>query len=144
MAAGGKSPTRHSLRLWRYGDGAWPEARLDRAISAILRFGVGAAALVVLGGGIYFLILHGAEVPRYGVFRGEPAQLRTVPGIVAFALASHSRGIIEVGLLVLIATPIARVVFSAIAFALQRDRSYVVITLIVLAVLMHNLMWGYR
>jgi uncharacterized membrane protein len=122
----------------------WSEERLDWVISAILRFGVGAAALVVLGGGIYFLILHGAEVPHYGAFHGEPAQLRTVPGIVAFALASHSRGIIEVGLLVLIATPIARVVFSAIAFALQRDRSYVVITLIVLAVLIHNLIWGYR
>jgi uncharacterized membrane protein len=126
------------------GDSRWSEERLDLAISAILRFGVGAAALVVLAGGIYFLILHGAEVPHYGAFRGEPAELRTVPGIIAFALASHSRGIIEVGLLVLIATPIARVIFSAIAFALQRDRSYVVITLMVLAVLVHNLMWGYR
>ncbi len=122
----------------------WTEQRLDLAISAILRIGVTLAAVVVFAGGVYYLIQHGGEVPNYQHFRGQPPQLRTVSGIIGFALASHSRGIIELGLLLLIATPVARVIFSAIAFALQRDRTYVLITLIVLAVLLFNLMWGYR
>ena len=43
------------------------------------------------------------------------------------------------GLLLLIATPVARVLFSAIAFAIERDGMYVVITLVVLAILMLSL-----
>ena len=44
--------------------------------------------------------------------------------------------------MLLIATPIARVLFSVVAFALQRDRTYVVVTLIVLAVLLYSLIRG--
>ena len=51
----------------------------------------------------------------------------------------HSRGLIQFGLLLLIAVPVARVAFSVVAFALQRDRTYVVVTLIVLAVLLYGL-----
>jgi uncharacterized membrane protein len=50
--------------------------------------------------------------------------------------------LIQLGLLLLIATPVARVAFSAAAFAMQRDRLYVVVALIVLAVLMYSLMGG--
>jgi uncharacterized membrane protein len=118
--------------------------RMDWIISNLLRIGVAIAALVVLAGGIYYLARHGGERPNYATFRGEPAPLRTLPGIVGFALDSHSRGLIELGLVLLIATPIARVVFSVVAFALQRDRTYVMITLIVLAVLLYNLIGGFR
>ncbi len=118
--------------------------RMDSIISAILRVGVTLAALIVFAGGVYYLAQHGFELPQYHTFHGQPPQLRTLPGILDFALASHSRGIIEVGLLVLIATPIARVLFSVVAFALQRDRVYVVVTLLVLGVLLYNLIGGYR
>jgi uncharacterized membrane protein len=123
---------------------ALTDDQMDQIVSTILRVGVGLAALVVSAGGIYFLAKHGGDLPHYGRFRGQPAQLRTLPGIFRFAFSSHSRGIIEIGLLLLIATPIARVVFSVIAFALQRDRTYVVITLIVLGVLVYNLVGGYH
>jgi uncharacterized membrane protein len=120
------------------------DERMDQIISAILRVGVGLAALVVLVGGIYYLAKHGGQLPQYQHFHGQPPQLRTLPGVVDFALSSHSRGIIEVGLLLLIATPIARVLFSVAAFALQRDRTYVAVTLIVLGVLVCDLAGGYR
>ncbi len=123
---------------------ALTDERMDRIISAILSAGVGIAALVVLAGGIYYLAKHGGQLPQYRSFHGQPPQLRTLPGIVDFALSSHSRGIIEVGLLLLIATPIARVLFSVAAFALQRDRTYIIITLVVLTVLICNLIGGYR
>jgi uncharacterized membrane protein len=51
--------------------------------------------------------------------------------------------LIQLGLLLLIATPVARVAFSVAAFAMQRDRLYVVVALIVLAVLMYSLTGGH-
>jgi uncharacterized membrane protein len=77
------------------------------------------------------------------VFHGEPADLRSVSGIVSAALShQHGRGIIQLGLLFLIATPVARVIFSVFASAVQRDWLYVVVTLIVLAALVFSLTGG--
>ncbi len=58
------------------------------------------------------------------------------------ARSFSGRGIIQLGLLLLVATPVARVIFSVAAFALQQDWIYVVITLIVLAVLGFSLLGG--
>jgi uncharacterized membrane protein len=121
---------------------ALTDEKIDQIISILLRSGVLISALVVLGGGIFYLILYGATLPDYGVFRGEPADLRSVSGIVKDVLSFDSRGIIQFGLLILVATPVARVVFSILAFALQRDRTYVIVTLIVLAVLLYSLAGG--
>jgi uncharacterized membrane protein len=65
-----------------------------------------------------------------------------VPGILREAFHGRGRGIIQLGLLLLIATPVARVAFSVVGFALERDRIYVGVTLIVLAVLMYSLLTG--
>jgi uncharacterized membrane protein len=118
---------------------AWTDEQMDRIISTLLRSGVIVAALVVLVGGIFYLIHYGVTLPHYGVFRGEPARLRTVSGIVQEALSFRTRGIIQLGLLLLVATPVARVAFSILAFALQRDRTYVIVTLIVLIILIYSL-----
>jgi uncharacterized membrane protein len=49
---------------------------------------------------------------------------------------------VQLGVLLLIATPVARVAFSALAFARQRDYTYVALTLFVLAVLLCSLFVG--
>jgi uncharacterized membrane protein len=120
----------------------WTDEQVDQVIGTLLRSGVIIAGLVVLMGGILYLIRYGATSPDYRVFRGEPADLRSLSGIVSDALSFRTRGIIQFGLLLLIATPVARVAFSVLAFVLQRDRTYVVITLIVFAVLMYSLIGG--
>jgi len=79
----------------------------------------------------------------YGSFHSEPAELRRIPGILADALALRGRGIIQLGLLLLIATPVARVVCAMAAFALQRDWLYVSVTVIVLSVLVYSLLGGH-
>ncbi|MBI3909718.1 MAG: DUF1634 domain-containing protein [Armatimonadetes bacterium] len=126
---------------------SWPrrtltEQQVEEIIGNLLRIGVITAAAVVLAGGVLYLVRHGASPPGYHVFRGEPADLRSVSGIVADALALRGRGLIQLGLLLLIATPVARVAFSVLAFALQRDHTYVIVTLIVLTVLLYSLAWG--
>jgi len=117
----------------------WSDDRVEAIVAKLLRFGVQLAASVVLLGGIVFLWRHGGEAPHYGVFHGEPGDLRGVSGIMGRAAMLSGRGIIQLGVLLLIATPVARVVFSLAAFALQRDRTYVVVTSIVLALLLASL-----
>jgi uncharacterized membrane protein len=120
----------------------WTDERIERVISILLRIGVVSASAIVLAGGVHYLFQYGLVVPHYQVFRGEPLHLRSVSGILATALTLESRGIIQLGLLVLVLTPIARVVFSVAAFGIQRDRLYASVTLIVLVVLLFNLLQG--
>ncbi len=116
--------------------------RAEQILGNLLRVGVTVAALVVLVGGVLYLIHYGGGIPHYSLFRGEPSDLRSVPGIVKYALAFRRRGIIQLGLLLLGAAPIARVAFSVVVFAQQRDRLYVLVTLVVLAVLVFSLTGG--
>jgi uncharacterized membrane protein len=121
------------------GPGGWTDERMDQVIGNLLRAGVLAAAVVTGVGGVVYLARHGGEPADHRVFHGEPADLRSPVGIVEDALALRGRGLIQLGLLVLIGTPVARVVFSVFAFLRQRDYTYVVVTLIVLAVLLYSL-----
>ena len=120
----------------------WTDERVEGVISMLLRIGVVSAAAIVLLGGVLYLFQYGMAVPHYEVFQGEPLHLRTVSGIIATALRFESSGIIQLGLLLLILTPVARVVFSVAAFGLQRDRLYVSVTIIVLVVLLYDLLLG--
>ena len=118
---------------------SWTDEKTEYIIGNLLRAGVTLAAIVVLVGGILYLVRYGRLPADYRVFRGEPTDLRHVSGIVRDAAALHSRGIIQLGLLLLIATPIARVAFAVFAFAAEGDRMYVAFSLIVLAILMFSL-----
>ena len=121
---------------------AWSDEQVEQILGTLLRAGVIVAGAVVLCGGIFYLLHYGGTVPDYRFFRGEPADLRNVSGIVNDALLFSSRGLIQLGLLLLISTPVLRVVFSVFAFALQRDMTYVMVTLIVLCVLIYSLSGG--
>jgi uncharacterized membrane protein len=121
----------------------WTEYEVEQCIGNLLRGGVLLAAAVVLAGGGLYLVRHGAAVPLYGSFQSEPEELRHIPGILAEAWALHGRGVIQLGLLLLIATPVARVVCAMAAFALQRDWLYVRVTVIVLSVLIYSLLGGH-
>jgi uncharacterized membrane protein len=125
-------------------DQAEPEGpyRVERVLGNLLRAGVTAAAAVVLAGGALYLARHGTEPTDLKVFHGEPAELRSPAGIVRSALEPRGRGLIQLGLLLLIATPVARVAFSVFAFARERDLTYVVLTLVVLAMLLYSLFLG--
>jgi uncharacterized membrane protein len=122
---------------------SWDEAHAELRLGVLLRTGVSLAAAVVLLGAFVYLWRHGAEPINYAVFHGEPASLRTLAGIVREARTGHGRGVIQVGLLLLIATPIARVAFAGYMFGRQRDWSYVVVTSIVLGCLLMSLFSGH-
>lgn len=115
------------------------DERRSRAVGTLLRAGVTLAAAVVTAGAIPYLAAHGLDRPDYSVFRGEPTALRSAPGIVRDALAGDSRGILQLGILILIATPIARVVLLLVDFVRDRDGLYVLVAAVVLGVLAYSL-----
>jgi len=116
------------------------DKRAEIVIGILLRTGVLVSAAVVLFGGVLYLIDSGAQHPDYRAFRGEPATLRQISQIFRSALAGDPAGIIQCGLLILVATPVARVIFSVWAFLRERDWMYVSVTLLVLALLLYGLL----
>jgi len=116
--------------------------QVEMTIGRLLQFGVFLSAAVVIVGGIMFLAQHGHDTSDHHRFHGEPAELTSVSGVVRDTLRLDSRGVIQAGLLLLVATPIARVIFSVYAFARQGDWLYVVVTLVVLAILLYSLLAG--
>jgi len=115
---------------------------VEQLIGRLLQIGVLIAAAITLVGGTLLLIQHGRSPVDYSTFRGEPSYLRSLSGIVAAAFQRDTRAIVQLGLAFLIATPIARVAFTLVAFALQRDRVYVGVTFLVLTLLLFGLLFG--
>ena len=119
-----------------------PAHQMEARLGNLLRTGVTLAAAVVVAGGVIYLSRHGHEQPAYHTFRGEPSGLRTVPGILQGAWQLRGREVIQAGLLVLIATPIARVAFAALGFARQHDWLYVGVAGVVLSLLLYAFLTG--
>jgi uncharacterized membrane protein len=61
---------------------------------------------------------------------------RTFGGIVQGALKGQPVAVIDVGVLLLIFTPVLRVALSAVFFAVRRDRLYAIVSTVVLALLL--------
>ncbi|HZZ77160.1 MAG TPA: DUF1634 domain-containing protein [Gemmataceae bacterium] len=117
------------------------EANFEQLLAKLLRAGVLLSAGVVCLGAILYLInAGGADAREHKVFKKEqPADLRTVEAVVTSALRLDGLAVIEVGLFLLVATPVARVAFSVYGFLRERDWVYVAMTLFVLAVLLYSL-----
>jgi len=117
----------------------WTDQKVEGVIGNLLRTGVILSATVVLIGAAIYLVRHGGSPADYRVFQGEPNDLRSLPGIIQRSIHLSGRGIIQLGLLVLIATPVARVAFAIYGFAAEGDRLYVAFSALVLAVLLYSL-----
>ena len=115
---------------------------IERVVSIVLRTGVLMAAAVVLAGGIYFLFRHGEEPVAFQKFVGQPSIDRHTGEILKGAISGRARSIIQLGILLLIATPMARVAVALAGFTLEGDRKYAAITAIVLLILLYSWISG--
>jgi uncharacterized membrane protein len=115
------------------------DRRLEIMIGRLLRVGVLLAAAVVFAGGVLYLVQHHADRVNYRVFVAGGPNNRTLAGIVQSAASLNSEGLIQFGLLLLIATPVARVGMALVGFVFERDRLYTVVSLIVLLILAFSL-----
>lgn len=111
------------------------DKNIETVLGNLLRIGVIIAGIVVIIGAVLFLIRHGNEFPAYHLFKAVPFNFSEIGSLFNGVLSLKSIPIIELGVLLLIATPVLRVVFSVFAFVYEKDYMYVVFTLIVLFVL---------
>lgn len=112
------------------------DERLEQIVGNLLRIGVLLAAGIVLAGGVWYLADAGMGQRDYGHFHAE------VRGLQALGSLRGPEAVIFIGLLILIATPVARVIFSLVAFRLERDRMYVGFTAVVLVILLYSIVSG--
>jgi|SRR5471030_2334984 uncharacterized membrane protein len=118
---------------------------IEQFIGLQLRFGVLISSFIVLVGGILYLIQSGNMLlPHYQLFIGEKAGLTTGREIWHGVTGMEAKGIIQFGVMVLIATPILRILFSLIGFILEKDRLYIGITMVVLSVMMISIFGGLK
>src|SRR5437588_6262775 len=94
----------------------WTDKQVEVIVGNLLRYGVLLAAAVVLIGGILYLAQYSSEVPDYRRFdENRNKELRTFSGTFAAAARFDSRALIQLGLFILIATPVLRVAFTVYA-----------------------------
>ena len=115
------------------------DEKMDTAIGIILRTGVMLAAAIVLAGGAFYLAQNPNAAPDHARFHGVSAALTHFATIATGAASLNPLFIIQFGLVVLMATPVVRVIACVFGFGLKRDWHYVVISCIVLALLAGSL-----
>jgi uncharacterized membrane protein len=115
--------------------------QMEKLIGVTLLAGVLLSTFVVLLGGLIYVSRHASMTTDYRVFRGEPSDLRSLSGIGKDVRAFSGRGIIQFGLVLLVALQVVRVALTGALFVLSRDRVFVVITSIVLALLAYGLIF---
>jgi uncharacterized membrane protein len=112
---------------------------IEKIMGNLLRYGVILSAIIVIIGAVIYLFQHGNALPNYNEFAGEPKGITEVKKVWKTAFDGRGRSIIQLGLLVLIATPIARIIFSIIGYIFEKDYLYIIITIIVLSVILFSL-----
>jgi len=117
------------------------DEKLQRMISLTLRGGVLSAGILGSIGAILYLS-HSSSLTDFRSFQGANIPFASLQQILRQALLSGNeswqlRGLFlaQLGILLLLLTPILRVLFSMVGFALEGDRVYVLITLAVMLVL---------
>lgn len=126
----------------------WTDRDIQLYIGQVLRYGVFISCAITLFGGIVYFIQQKGVKPNYDPipsgqdFPGVAQYLRELNTIFPRILDFDGAAIIQLGVVVLIATPIVRIIFSAISFLIEKDYMYVVITLIVLTVIIMNMILG--
>jgi uncharacterized membrane protein len=107
---------------------------MQAVIGWVLRIGVIVSISVVFVGGVIYIYRHSGSIPNYSKFNGVPDYVQ-LHGIINGIINLRGRSIIQAGIILLIATPIMRIVFSTVSFALEKDYLYVGISLLVLLII---------
>jgi uncharacterized membrane protein len=118
---------------------------MNALISGLLRYGVSLSAIIIMTGTILLLVRSGSQdISRLVVY--NPNQIPhdnfdpSLGHMVAGLAALDPQSIIELGVLVLLATPVARVFLSVLLFSAEGDRTYACITAAVLALLLFSML----
>lgn len=126
-------------------DSVIPPRTLELRLSRLLTWCTASAAAVVLLGLVLLFVSRHDETVNFATFASEPEELRNPALVLRGALSASAHRplhILQVGILMLIVTPMLRVVFTLVTFAIRREALYIVITLIVLGALLYGIAGG--
>jgi uncharacterized membrane protein len=112
-------------------------------LGRVLRGGMIVSMSIVFFGGIIYLYRHGHEVANYRVFNGIAPFLRQPDTLINGVFIFRGQAIIQTGIVLLIATPILRVMFSTMGFVLEKDYLYTGISLLVLLIIFISMLSGH-
>ena len=112
-------------------------------LGRVLRAGMITSVSIVFFGGVLYLYRHGSSVPDYRVFKGVPPFLQNIGSLFEAAFTLHGQAIIQLGIILLIATPILRVMFSTMGFVLEKDYLYTCISILVLIIIFASMLSGH-
>jgi uncharacterized membrane protein len=115
---------------------------IEIIIGNLLRAGVIISSLTIIFGGFVYLLQHGRNLPDYHTFEGLTGTFYSLPLVLTGVIKGEGEHIIQLGVLILIATPLARVVFSIFGFIKEKDRLYIIITLLVLIIIVTSMLLG--
>lgn len=115
------------------------DEKMAGVISLLLIAGLLCSLVLVTVSGVIFVWTNPHVITNYKVFTGEPADLRAIDAVFRDALKGNLRAVMQLGVVVLIGTPVARVAFSVLTFALEKDIKYVIFSALVLAGLLYSL-----
>lgn len=112
-------------------------------IGNIMRWGVIISLSLTFLGGVVYLLEHPSETISYKEFIEKDYSVaeifsRTFTGLLSF----DGEALIMLGILLLFSTPVIRVLFSLFGFILEKDKLYIIITLIVLAIIFVSITGG--
>ncbi|ERJ57488.1 DUF1634 domain-containing protein [Sphingobacterium paucimobilis] len=123
----------------------WNDKDISLLVGQILRIGVLLASVTLIIGGVLYLTVHGKDpIPDYTKFIAETNANTTLSGIIAGVMQINVPQIIQLGVLLLICTPIVRVIGSLVGFIIEKDTMYIIITLIVLSVIAGSIISGLK
>ncbi len=120
------------------------DKEMNLGIGKLLRYGVVFSAVLVAFGGILSLQHPLRPAMKYNHFIANGTAHHGVAGVLRGAAHLDPNGVVQLGVLLLIATPVARVAFCIAGFARQKDLLYIVISSSVLAILIYSLIQGAR
>lgn len=124
------------------GQPTFKDVNMQAVLGWVLRIGVFVSTAVVFIGGVVYIYRHGHSIVNYKDFKGVPQFVHTIPGIIQGVLNFRGQAIIQAGIILLVATPVVRILFSAFGFVMERDWLYLAITLIVLCIIVAGVFTG--
>jgi uncharacterized membrane protein len=112
------------------------ERAIEIKIALVLAFGVVLSCLVVAFGAVLFLMHHGQDQMQFHVFKGEPLYLSNLPLLFAALKDFKAIAIVQTGLIILIVTPLVRVLLTFLMFVRLKDTKFACISLLVSIILL--------
>lgn len=114
---------------------------IEKILSYILRVGLFLAILVAVVGAVLLIYQNGSHAYNFSAFQGEPKELTDIHLLVKEAIHFNLSplALIQLGLLILIATPVCRVLVGFLLFLSQKDYLYTALSAIVLSILLYGL-----